>query len=67
MTGASLGTPLYISPEQAEGRRDINLRTDIYSLGTTLYHLIAGAPPYTGESVLSYHDDARERARSRHP
>jgi serine/threonine protein kinase len=53
MTGASMGTPLYISPEQAEGRRDIDLRTDIYSLGATLYHLIAGAPPYTGESVFS--------------
>ena len=53
MTGASMGTPLYISPEQAEGRRDIDLRTDIYSLGATLYHLIAGAPPYTADSAIS--------------
>jgi formylglycine-generating enzyme required for sulfatase activity/tRNA A-37 threonylcarbamoyl transferase component Bud32 len=53
MTGASMGTPLYISPEQAEGKRDIDLRTDIYSLGATLYHLIAGAPPYAGESAIS--------------
>ena len=53
MTGASMGTPLYISPEQAEGKRDIDLRTDIYSLGATLYHLITGTPPYTGESSIS--------------
>jgi serine/threonine protein kinase len=53
MTGASMGTPLYISPEQTEGKRDIDLRTDIYSLGATLYHLIAGTPPYTGESSIS--------------
>ena len=53
MTGASMGTPLYISPEQAEGRRDIDLRTDIYSLGATLYHLIAGVPPYTADSAIS--------------
>lgn len=53
MTGASMGTPLYISPEQAEGRRNIDLRTDIYSLGATLYHLIAGVPPYTADSAIS--------------
>jgi hypothetical protein len=53
MTGASMGTPLYISPEQAEGKRDIDLRTDIYSLGATLYHLIAGVPPYTADSAIS--------------
>ena len=53
MTGASMGTPLYISPEQAEGKRDIDLRTDIYSLGATLYHLITGTPPYAGESSIS--------------
>ncbi len=53
MTGASMGTPLYISPEQTEGRRDIDLRSDIYSLGCTLYHLLCGAPPYTGNSAVS--------------
>ncbi len=52
MTGASMGTPLYISPEQAGGKRDIDLRTDIYSLGATLYHLLAGAPPYTAQSAI---------------
>ncbi|RFC44152.1 MAG: hypothetical protein DVB28_001172 [Verrucomicrobia bacterium] len=53
MTGASMGTPLYISPEQTEGKRDIDWRTDIYSLGATLFHLLAGSPPYTGESSIS--------------
>jgi serine/threonine protein kinase len=53
MTGASMGTPLYISPEQAEAKRDIDLRTDIYSLGATLYHLLAGAPPYKADSAIS--------------
>jgi serine/threonine-protein kinase len=52
MTGASMGTPLYISPEQTEGRRDIDLRSDIYSLGCTLFHLICGSPPYSGESAV---------------
>ena len=53
ITGASMGTPLYISPEQAEGRRFMDLRTDIYSLGATLFHLLAGTPPYLGESAVS--------------
>ncbi len=52
MTGASMGTPLYISPEQTEGRRDIDLRADIYSLGCTLFHLLCGNPPYSGESAV---------------
>lgn len=52
MTGASMGTPLYISPEQTEGRRDIDLRSDIYSLGCTLFHLLCGAPPYSGDSAV---------------
>lgn len=75
MTGASMGTPLYISPEQAEGKRDISLGTDIYSLGATLYHLLAGEPPYLGDSavgVLLKHvtapvPDIREVAPSIHP
>ncbi len=53
MTGASMGTPHYISPEQAEGKKDIDLRTDIYSLGCTLYHLLSGQPPYGGDSAVA--------------
>jgi hypothetical protein len=53
MTGASMGTPHYISPEQADGKKDIDLRADIYSLGCTLYHMLSGEPPYKGESAMA--------------
>jgi formylglycine-generating enzyme required for sulfatase activity len=52
-TGAIMGTPYYISPEQAEGRREVDLRSDIYSLGCTLYHLLCGQPPYIGNSAVA--------------
>jgi serine/threonine protein kinase len=50
MTGASMGTPHYISPEQVEAMKDVDLRADIYSLGCTLYHMLCGQPPYVGNS-----------------
>jgi len=49
--GTALGTPDFISPEQVRGDADIDGRTDIYSLGATLYHLLVGSPPYTGSTV----------------
>ena len=52
MTGASMGTPYYVSPEQAEGKKDVDLRADIYSLGCTLYHLVSGQPPFTGDNAV---------------
>ena len=49
--GITMGTPLYMSPEQVEGR-PLDPRSDIYSLGVTCYQMFAGEPPFRGESAL---------------
>ena len=54
-TGLSLGTPHYMSPEQATGDRDVDPRSDVYALGCVLYEMLAGQPPFsatTSQAVL---------------
>ena len=50
--GVTMGTPLYMSPEQVEGR-PLDPRSDIYSFGVTCFHMLAGRPPFEGETALS--------------
>ncbi len=50
-TGITLGTPSYMSPEQAGGAQDIDGRSDIYSLACLLYEMLAGEPPFSGATV----------------
>ncbi len=47
--GLSLGSPTYMSPEQAEGKKDVDARADIYALGITFYKVLTGAVPFTGD------------------
>ncbi|MDP6506957.1 MAG: serine/threonine-protein kinase, partial [Planctomycetota bacterium] len=52
-TETMIGTPLYMSPEQAKSETAIDIRADLYSLGCNLFHMVTGEPPYPGEHPLT--------------
>ncbi len=59
-SGAIVGTPRYMAPEQAAGRKDLTVAADVYSLGVVLYERLTGQTPFTGETVLEVLRQARE-------
>ncbi len=52
MTGALVGTPRYMSPEQARGMRDVDARSDVFSLGCMIFECVAGKPAFEGDDIM---------------
>lgn len=69
--GYAVGTPVYMSPEQAKGWKEVDGRADIYSLGATIYHAAVGRAPFDGKTeqeMMNMHCNVRpEPARNRNP
>ncbi len=59
--GLTIGTPFYISPEQVRAEEDIDTRSDLYSLGATLYHMVTGRTPFEGTSEEVFDKHLREQ------
>jgi serine/threonine-protein kinase len=70
-SGMTLGTFDYISPEQARDPRDVDVRSDLYSLGCTLFHMLAGRPPFPGgtalQKLIQHHEEAPPDVRTLNP
>jgi hypothetical protein len=70
-TSALMGSPLYMSPEQLESARDVDARSDVWALGVVLFELVAGTPPFDGETlpqvVAAIMGRAPPRLRERRP
>lgn len=71
VAGTALGTFDYISPEQAIDARNVDVRSDIYSLGCTIYHMLTGEPPYPSgtmfQKVINHHNPVPPEARLKNP
>src|SRR5205823_3678689 len=67
MSGTPLGTPSYMAPEQIEDAHGVDVKADSYALGCTLYHLLAGRPPFSGPAYKNWFQQLQAHLRERVP